>query len=54
MKDNSTVVINSLQDFSNTVEALKYDKTSQDDVELLMTTTKQIIDLLVAGTGKRG
>ena len=49
VKDNNAVVINSLQTFSNAVEALKCDKISQDDADALMTATQQIIDLLVAG-----
>jgi parallel beta-helix repeat protein len=49
VKDDNAVVIDSLQAFSNAVEALKCDKISQDDADALMTATQQIIDLLVTG-----
>ena len=48
-KHNDAAVINSLQTFSTTVEALKFDMISQDDADVLMTATQQIIDLLIDG-----
>lgn len=46
---NNAGAVNSLRAFINAVEALRGDEISEEDADVLMTVTQQIIDLLLAG-----